>query len=91
MHDWAYDLGFTETAFNMQVDNFGKGGAPGDPELGNAQGGALTGGMPTYTGRDNANQPRSRTASRRSRTCTCGSRWRAPSTRPASTATSTCR
>ena len=56
MHDWAYDLGFTETAFNMQVDNFGKGGRPGDPELGNAQGGALTGGTPTYTGRDNANQ-----------------------------------
>ena len=56
MHDWSYDLGFTEETFNMQVDNFTKGGTGNDPELGNAQGGALTGGAPTYTGRDNANQ-----------------------------------
>ena len=56
MHDWAYDLGFTESAYNMQVDNFGKGGAGNDPELGDAQGGALAGGFPSYTGRDNANQ-----------------------------------
>ena len=56
MHDWAYDLGFTEENFNMQVNNFGKGGADGDPELGDAQGGALAGGFPSYTGRDNANQ-----------------------------------
>ena len=56
MHDWAYDLGFTEENFNMQVDNFGKGGAGGDPEFGNAQAGALAGGFPSYTGRDNANQ-----------------------------------
>jgi extracellular elastinolytic metalloproteinase len=56
MHDWAYDLGFTEQNYNMQVSNFGKGGRQGDPELGDAQGGALAGGSPTYTGRDNANQ-----------------------------------
>jgi len=23
MHDWSYNLGFTEQAFNLQVDNFG--------------------------------------------------------------------
>ena len=56
MHDWAYDLGFTEANFNMQVNNFGKGGDGNDPEPGDAQGGALTGGAPTFTGRDNANQ-----------------------------------
>jgi hypothetical protein len=56
MHDWSYHLGFTERNFNMQVDNLGRGGRPGDPELGDAQAGALTGGSPTYTGRDNANQ-----------------------------------
>ena len=26
MHDFAYNLGFTETAWNLQDDNFGKGG-----------------------------------------------------------------
>ncbi|MGH6750240.1 MAG: M36 family metallopeptidase, partial [Methyloceanibacter sp.] len=25
MHDFAYKLGFTENAWNLQVDNFGKG------------------------------------------------------------------
>jgi len=56
MHDWSYNLGFTEANFNMQVNNFGKGGRQLDPEIGDAQGGSLTGGAPTYTGRDNANQ-----------------------------------
>jgi len=56
MHDWAYSLGFTETTFNMQQSNFGKGGRQLDPELGNAQAGRVAGGAPTYTGRDNANQ-----------------------------------
>ena len=56
MHDWSYNLGFTEATWNMQVNNYGKGGSGSDPEFGNAQGGALTGGAPTYTGRDNANQ-----------------------------------
>ena len=56
MHDWSYNLGFTEQNFNMQVNNFGKGGRQGDPEIGDAQAGSTTGGAPTYTGRDNANQ-----------------------------------
>jgi extracellular elastinolytic metalloproteinase len=50
MHDWSYQLGFTETAWNMQRDNFGKGGLGGDPELGYSQSGAKTG------SRNNANQ-----------------------------------
>ena len=32
------------------------GGRDGDPEIGNVQAGALTGGAPSYLGRDNANQ-----------------------------------
>jgi len=31
MHDWWYDSGFTEAAGNAQVDNYGRGGVPGDP------------------------------------------------------------
>jgi hypothetical protein len=58
IHDWSYNLGFTEQAFNLQVDNFGT--TPpwraNDPELGDAQAGAVNGGAPTYIGRDNANQ-----------------------------------
>lgn len=57
MHDWAYDLGFTEANFNMQVNNFGKGGQGGDAEIGNAQGGALAGGFPSYTGRTTGSPP----------------------------------
>ena len=63
MHDWSYFLGFTELNYNLQDSNFGnraEGAAPsggeGDPEIGNAQAGALTGGFPTFRGRDNANQ-----------------------------------
>jgi hypothetical protein len=56
MHDFSYYLGFTEDNYNMQVENGGRGGVPGDPEVGNAQAGALTGGQPTFLGRDNANQ-----------------------------------
>lgn len=62
MHDWAYFLGFTEMNFNAQDDNFGNtqpGPFPGgefDPEIGNAQAGAVSGGAPSYLGRDNANQ-----------------------------------
>ncbi len=56
MHDWTYNLGFTERHWNAQESNFGTGGtADGDPVLGNAQAGALAGGSPSYTGRDNAN------------------------------------
>src|SRR5262249_19727499 len=64
MHDFAYDLGFTETNFNAQLDNFGNtapgpypAGRAADPEEGNVQAGANDGGAPSgYTGRDNANQ-----------------------------------
>jgi hypothetical protein len=55
MHDWAYALGFTETTWNMQMFNFGRGGLENDLEQGNAQAGAL--GTPTSApSRDNANQ-----------------------------------
>jgi hypothetical protein len=54
-HDFAYHLGFTELNYNLQQSNFGAG-RDGDPELGNVQAGALTGGAPSYLGRDNANQ-----------------------------------
>jgi hypothetical protein len=53
MHDFSYNLGFTETAWNMQDDNFGKGGLGGDPEHGNSQSGAR---VTTSLIRDNANQ-----------------------------------
>jgi hypothetical protein len=56
MHDFAYKLGFTETAFNAQVSNFGLGGAQNDPEHGNAQKGGIVGGPPLFQSRDNANQ-----------------------------------
>ncbi|MBB6629270.1 M36 family metallopeptidase [Nocardioides sp. KIGAM211] len=56
MHDYSYYLGFTEKNYNLQLDNLGRGGAEGDQEIGNAQAGALSGGQPSYLGRDNANQ-----------------------------------
>ena len=56
MHDFAYFLGFTEQAFNLQSFNFGAGGAENDPEQGNAQAGGRVGGPPTFRARDNANQ-----------------------------------
>ena len=56
-HDFSYFLGFTEENFNLQTDNFNSvGGVGGDPEIGDVQAGAITGGFPTFTGRDNANQ-----------------------------------
>jgi extracellular elastinolytic metalloproteinase len=55
MHDYSYYLGFTEENYNMQVENGGNGGVPGDPEIGNAQAGAV-GGLQSGLGRDNANQ-----------------------------------
>ncbi|WP_208544027.1 M36 family metallopeptidase [Nocardioides seonyuensis] len=55
MHDYSYHLGFTEKNYNMQVENGGRGGVGGDPEVGNAQAGAI-GGLQTGLGRDNANQ-----------------------------------
>ncbi|HSE08541.1 MAG TPA: M36 family metallopeptidase [Nocardioidaceae bacterium] len=59
MHDHAYHLGFTEENYNMQVRNLGGNPDPtreNDPEVGDAQAGALAGGSPSYLGRDNANQ-----------------------------------
>ena len=59
MHDHAYFLGFTEENYNMQVRNLGGNADPtreNDPEVGDAQAGALSGGTPSYLGRDNANQ-----------------------------------
>lgn len=56
MHDFSYYLGFTEANYNLQLDNLGRGGVDGDQEIGNAQAGALTGGQPSFLGRDNANQ-----------------------------------
>ena len=56
MHDFSYYLGFTEQNYNLQTDNLGRGGQDDDAEIGNVQAGALTGGQPTYQGRDNANQ-----------------------------------
>ena len=59
MHDFSYFLGFTEENYNMQVKNLGGNPDPSrenDPEVGDVQAGALTGGTPTFLGRDNANQ-----------------------------------
>jgi len=56
MHDWSYHLGFTEQTFNLQKDNFGRGGLGNDHEQGNAQAGGVTGGPPGFAARDNANQ-----------------------------------
>ncbi|WP_409291855.1 M36 family metallopeptidase [Peribacillus sp. SCS-37] len=53
-HDYYYNLGWTENAGNLQASNYGKGGAEGDPILGLVQAGAVSGGDPTFTGRDNA-------------------------------------
>ena len=56
IHDWSYRLGFTEPNYNLQQANSGQGGRPNDPETGQAAAGFVTGGAPTFTGRDNANQ-----------------------------------
>jgi len=63
MHDWSYHLGFTELNYNLQMSNFGNTGTTveNDPEIGNVQAGAVSGGpaSPTFytaPGRDNANQ-----------------------------------
>jgi len=58
MHDFSYFLGFTETNYNAQLYNFGNTlpAAQNDPEEGDVQAGAVSGGAPSYEGRDNANQ-----------------------------------
>ena len=40
MHDWLYELGFTESAGNFQKENFGRGGRGGDPIVADAQDGS---------------------------------------------------
>ncbi|MET7672983.1 M36 family metallopeptidase [Micromonospora luteifusca] len=50
LHDWSYQLGFTESAWNLQAVNLTPDGLGGDAEQGRAQQGALTG------NRNNANQ-----------------------------------
>ena len=90
MHDFAYALGFTETAFNMQTFNYGLGGqARTIPRsaarrlAGSPAGRRVSRRVTTRT------RSRPRTACHRTRTCTCGSRSPARSTRPAWTATTT--
>ncbi|HEV8555132.1 MAG TPA: M36 family metallopeptidase [Actinophytocola sp.] len=57
MHDWAYHLGFTEEAWNMQISNGSHGALGADPEQGQAQSGGRAGGAPpAFPSRDNANQ-----------------------------------
>lgn len=50
LHDFSYNLGFTEATWNAQQSNFGKGGRGSDAEVGKAQSGAVLG------TRNNANQ-----------------------------------
>ncbi|MEH0935429.1 M36 family metallopeptidase, partial [Micromonospora psammae] len=54
IHDEFRALGFTESGGNFQTNNGGNGGQGGDPILGLVHAGAVSGGAPTYTGRDNA-------------------------------------
>ncbi len=59
MHDWSYRLGFREETYNLQESNRGivtGHSKENDPEIGNVQAGGVTGGNPSYLGRDNANQ-----------------------------------
>lgn len=57
MHDWSYNLGFTEDTWNLQqVNREGTSGDPADPEQGNVQAGGVSGGPPSFAARDNANQ-----------------------------------
>lgn len=46
LHDWWYDSGFNEESGNAQTDNYGRGGADGDPLLAQGQ---------DASGRNNAN------------------------------------
>ena len=42
MHDFSYNLGFTETARNFQTNNFGRGGTGNDSVRAEAQDGSGT-------------------------------------------------
>ncbi|MDI6784399.1 MAG: extracellular metalloproteinase, partial [bacterium] len=52
MHDWLYDLGFTESAGNFQLNNFGRGGLGNDNVTAQAQDGAGTNNANFYTPAD---------------------------------------
>jgi extracellular elastinolytic metalloproteinase len=54
IHDEFYRLGFTESGDNFQVNNRGSAEGNSDPILGLVQAGAVSGGAPLYTGRNNA-------------------------------------
>ena len=54
MHDWSYFLGFTEPRWNAQDFNFGSPTLENDRLIGNVQAGGVSGGAPTWSGRDNA-------------------------------------
>jgi extracellular elastinolytic metalloproteinase len=55
MHNWSYNLGFREDTWNGQEHNFGiRPEGERDSIIGLAQAGAVTGGYPNYSGRDNA-------------------------------------
>lgn len=55
-HDWSYHLGFREDTWNAQNYNFGvRPEGERDELIGNVQAGAVTGGAPNWSGRDNAN------------------------------------
>ena len=54
VHDFSWHLGFREETWNAQNFNFGKPTLENDEIDGNVQAGAVTGGFPTYSGRDNA-------------------------------------
>ncbi|MBE1608740.1 M36 family metallopeptidase [Actinopolymorpha pittospori] len=56
LHDWTYRLGFTEDRHNLQEENGSAGGLDGDREVGYVQADAVSGGYPTYQGRNDANQ-----------------------------------
>lgn len=56
LHDWTYRLGFTEERHNLQEENGRAGGIDGDREVGYVQADAVSGGYPTYQGRNDANQ-----------------------------------
>lgn len=57
LHDWSYGLGFTESNYNLQVDNFSRGGLGNDPMSGAAQGAPHILGVPTYLSDDARNTP----------------------------------
>ena len=70
MHDWSYNLGFTEENWNMQASNFGNRTAAGrlrQPRerrrcSASRRPARSAGGSPNYLGRDNANMGRCPTA-----------------------------